>query len=97
MTRPRVLLIAHHFPPSGGSGSNRALAFARYVGEYGWDPVVITPGTAWATNRDDDLLRQLPEDVRVIRTRSFEPRPTRRQAPLTPAHSQRERAGRSRL
>ena len=28
---PRVLMLAHGFPPAGGSGSNRALAFARYL------------------------------------------------------------------
>jgi glycosyltransferase involved in cell wall biosynthesis len=68
-------MIEHHFPPAGGSGSNRALAFARYLGEYGWEPVVVTPGVAWAANRDDRLLAELPAGVRVMRTRSLEARP----------------------
>jgi len=42
----RVLMLAHHFPPAGGSGSNRALAFARYLPDHGWQPTVITPGAA---------------------------------------------------
>jgi glycosyltransferase involved in cell wall biosynthesis len=71
----RVLMIAHHFPPAGGSGSNRALAFARYLPEYGWEPTVVTPGAAWASPRDDGLLAELPAGLRVIRTRSWEPRP----------------------
>ena len=71
----RVLMIAHHFPPAGGSGSNRALAFARYLREYGWRPTVLTPGAEWAMNRDDRLGGEIPADVRVIRTRSWEPRP----------------------
>jgi glycosyltransferase involved in cell wall biosynthesis len=70
----RVLMIAHHFPPAGGSGSNRALAFARYLREYGWRPTVLTPGAEWAINRDDRLGGEIPADVRVIRTRSWEPR-----------------------
>src|SRR4051812_36963668 len=70
----RVLVIAHHFPPAGGSGSNRALAFARYLPEYGWRPTVLTPGAEWAANRDDGLLRDMPAELRVVRTRSFEPR-----------------------
>jgi glycosyltransferase involved in cell wall biosynthesis len=74
MTGGRVLMIAHHFPPAGGSGSNRALAFARYLPECGWQPVVLTPGEAWAMNRDDRLVGEVPADVRVIRTRSWEPR-----------------------
>ncbi|HTD76721.1 MAG TPA: glycosyltransferase family 4 protein, partial [Chloroflexota bacterium] len=60
---------------AGGSGSNRALAFARYLREYGWRPTVVTPGAEWAMNRDDRLGGEIPADVRVIRTRSWEPRP----------------------
>lgn len=71
----RVLMIAHHFPPAGGSGSNRALAFARYLPEYGWTPTVLTPGMQWAANRDAGLLAELPVGLRVVRTRSFESRP----------------------
>ena len=70
-------MLAHHFPPAGGSGSNRALAFTRYLPEYGWQPTVITPGAAWAANRDEELLQEVPEGVRVVRTRSWEPAPAR--------------------
>jgi glycosyltransferase involved in cell wall biosynthesis len=70
---PRVMVIAHGFPPAGGSGSNRALAFARYLPLHGWRPVVLTVGAAWATNRDDGLLAEVPRDVAVVRTRSLEP------------------------
>lgn len=70
-----VLMVAHGFPPAGGSGSNRALAFARYLPVHGWRPVVLTPDAAWAAQRDDGLLRLVPDGTRVIRTPSFEPRP----------------------
>ncbi len=76
MAHRRVLMIAHHFPPAGGSGANRALAFARYLPEYGWEPTVITPAEAWANNRDDDLLAQVPRELQVIRTRSLESKPS---------------------
>src|SRR5438034_90766 len=92
----RVLMIAHHFPPAGGSGANRALAFARYLPEYGWQPIVITPAAAWASNRDDDLLVQIPHDVRVVRTRSLESKPA---PPLSraPREQPRPRATKSAL
>jgi glycosyltransferase involved in cell wall biosynthesis len=73
-------MLAHHFPPAGGSGSNRALAFARYLPTYGWLPTVITPTAAWAANRDDALLAELPDGLRVVRTRSWEPRPAAKPA-----------------
>ncbi len=87
MPQRRVLMIAHHFPPAGGSGSNRALAFARYLPEYGWQPTVLTPAPVWAANHDDGLLAQLPRSVRVIRTRSFEARPAGLAPTLTPAEA----------
>ncbi len=38
----KVLLIAYHFPPAGGSGVRRTFAYARYLSEYGWEPIVLT-------------------------------------------------------
>src|SRR5256885_1034498 len=75
MSHGRVLMIAHHFPPASGSGSDRAPALARYLPEYGWQPIVLTPAEAWAGNRDDGLLAQVPPALRIVRTRSLEPRP----------------------
>ena len=83
MSGGRVLMLAHHFPPTGGSGSNRALAFARYLPIYGWRPTVITPAEAYAINRDDRLLGEVPPHVRVVRTRSFEAMPRRARAVAT--------------
>jgi glycosyltransferase involved in cell wall biosynthesis len=71
---PRVLVIAHGFPPASGSGAVRALAFARYLPMHGWRPTVLTVGSAWAANRDDSLLAEVRGDLEVLRTRSFEPR-----------------------
>lgn len=39
----RVLFISYYFPPIGGIGSERPLAFARLLPEFGWEPVVLTP------------------------------------------------------
>jgi glycosyltransferase involved in cell wall biosynthesis len=71
-------MLAHHFPPAGGTGSNRALAFARYLPEHGWRPTVITPGAGWAANRDEGLLGEVLDTVHIVRTRSWEPRPARK-------------------
>lgn len=71
----RFVFLAHAFPPVGGSGSNRALAFTRYLGQYGWRPIVVTPGVEWASPRDDGLLGELPPRVAIVRTRSWEALP----------------------
>jgi glycosyltransferase involved in cell wall biosynthesis len=91
-------MIAHHFPPAAGSGSIRALAFTRYLPEHGWRPTVLTPGAAWASPRDDALALQIPSDVRVVRTRSWEPRPRPPTASAAaPSHATRPSAVRSQL
>ncbi|MBX5462348.1 MAG: glycosyltransferase, partial [Steroidobacteraceae bacterium] len=38
----RVLIIAHHFPPSGSTASRRPGSMAKYLPEFGWEPVVLT-------------------------------------------------------
>jgi glycosyltransferase involved in cell wall biosynthesis len=64
----RVLAISYYFPPLGGIGSVRALKFAKYLPEFGWDPVVVTPrdGTYY---RDPTLEF---DERKVVRTASLE-------------------------
>jgi len=69
-------MVAHAFPPAGGSGPNRALASARYLPMFGWRPVVLTPEARWAINRDNQALRGIPRALTVARTGSFETMPT---------------------
>jgi glycosyltransferase involved in cell wall biosynthesis len=38
----RILFIANHFPPIGGGGVQRAAKFARYLPEFGVEPVILT-------------------------------------------------------
>ncbi|MBI3856856.1 MAG: glycosyltransferase [Planctomycetes bacterium] len=37
----RALMVAFHFPPSGAVAAQRAHKFARYLPEFGWEPVVV--------------------------------------------------------
>lgn len=70
MTKPlrRVLLIAYHFPPlSGSSGIQRTLRFARYLPDFGWEPIVLTANRGAYEQCSDDQLRDIPSGTRVIR------------------------------
>jgi glycosyltransferase involved in cell wall biosynthesis len=73
----RVLLLAYHFPPIGGGGTQRALKLARYLPEFGYDVTVLTgPGDAterW-TPRDSTLLAGL-SGVEIRRLAGPEPDP----------------------
>lgn len=87
--RPTVVLVAYYYPPLGGVGTQRALSFARYLPEHGYDVVVVTPRRgAYGLDPSlpgDDALR----GVRVLRTGSFEPavlaRSLRRRRAAAPA------------
>lgn len=69
----RLLLIAFHFPPlQGSTGVHRSLAYARYLGQFGWDVTVLTatPGAYPRQSVDNNDL--IPAGIRVIRARALD-------------------------
>ena len=70
--RKSVLLIANDFPPIGGGGVHRPFYFAKYLGNHGWSPVVLTVKDVAYRTKDPSLLEELPADVPIVRTESFE-------------------------
>ena len=73
MTLKKVLLISYLFPPVGGPGVQRALKFAKYLPEFGWDPVVLTVKAINYSVYDPSLLKELSSEVEIIRTESLDP------------------------
>jgi len=69
MERKRILIIAHFFPPLGGAGVQRPLKFAKYLPDFGWDPIVLSvKNPDWHYAHDPELLKELPSDVKIIRS-----------------------------
>ncbi|MBN1936401.1 MAG: glycosyltransferase [Anaerolineae bacterium] len=62
--KKHVLVISFDFPPQGGTGAIRVTKFAKYLPEFGWQPVVVASDALW--NPDDSLARDVP-DVPVYR------------------------------
>ena len=75
MTRRNVLLITYYFPPSGGSGVQRPTKFVKYLPQFGWDPIVLTvqPEFAAYPNLDSQLETDIPAEIQVHRTKSWDP------------------------
>lgn len=68
MKRRRVLMVGFHFPPTrGSSGVQRLLHFARHLPAHGWDPTVLTVHPRAYVRTGDDLLQDVPKDLRVVR------------------------------
>ncbi|MCK5811972.1 MAG: glycosyltransferase family 4 protein [Clostridiales bacterium] len=68
----KVLLIADEFPPVGGAGVQRTIKFVKYLREYGYEPIVFTRGDTHILLRDDTLIKEIPKDVVVIRTKPYD-------------------------
>ena len=71
--RKRVLIITYYWPPSGGSGVQRWLKFARYLPEYGIDPVIYTPSDPEPDVFDDSLMHDVPSGITVVKQPIGEP------------------------
>ncbi len=70
---PRVLITTYYFPPAGGAGVQRTLKFVKYLREFGWEPVVLTARDADYPARDETLIAEIPEGVKIYRAPLFEP------------------------
>ena len=69
----RVLIITYYWPPSGGSGVQRWLKFAKYLPQLGWEPVIYTPLNPEPNAIDEALCREIPEGMTVLKRKIFEP------------------------
>ena len=63
----RVLFIAYLFPPIANSGTQRPLKFAKYLSEYGWDPIVLTAAQFTGHSTDPHLFDELDHELEIVR------------------------------
>ena len=69
----RVLIISYYWPPTGGSGVQRWVKFAKYLPSEGWQPVIYTPENPEQLAVDESLAAEVPAEAEVIRTHITEP------------------------
>ena len=75
---PRVLMVSAHFPPDTGAATHRVRLLAPHLPKYDWDPTVVSVDPRDYEGRlDPELVRLLPDDLRVIRSRAWSARWTR--------------------
>lgn len=70
----KALIISYYWPPSGGSGVQRWMYFAKYLGEFGIEPTVITVNEKQASysSVDESLVQEI-EHIRTFKTSTLEP------------------------
>jgi glycosyltransferase involved in cell wall biosynthesis len=69
----KVLIISYYWPPAGGPGSQRAVKFAKYLPDFGWEPVILTVRKGEYTYLDPSLESDISAKMIVRRTPSIEP------------------------
>jgi glycosyltransferase involved in cell wall biosynthesis len=69
----KVLLITYYWPPCGGIGVLRCLKFAKYLREFGWEPIIFTADNAHYPSIDYSNEKDIPENLTVLRQRIWEP------------------------
>ena len=69
----RVLIISYYWPPTGGSGVQRWVKFAKYLPSEGWQPVIYTPENPEQLAIDESLAAEIPETIEIVKTRILEP------------------------
>lgn len=69
----KVLIITYYWPPSGGIGVLRCLKIAKYLREFGWEPVIYTAKDADYPTIDHSNDQDIPEGAEVIRHPIWEP------------------------
>lgn len=70
----KVLIITYYWPPSGGSGVQRWVYFARFFKDAGLTPIVLTVDGEKASYRYiDNSLEGMVGDIEVHRTNTLEP------------------------
>ena len=69
----KVLIITYYWPPAGGPGVQRVLKFAKYLPEFGWEPVILTVENGEFPAIDESLLNDIPDGIKVYKTKTLEP------------------------
>lgn len=69
----KVLIVTYYWPPAGGPGVQRWLKFAKYLPEFGWEPIIYTPENPSYPLIDETLIKEVPKDLKIVKTNIWEP------------------------
>lgn len=69
----KALIITYYWPPAGGPGVQRWLKFAKYLPQFGIEPVLYTPLNPHYPITDPSLEEDIPHGITVIKRSIIEP------------------------
>ncbi|MFO7448224.1 MAG: hypothetical protein R6W90_17835 [Ignavibacteriaceae bacterium] len=69
----KVLFVTYYWPPSGKASIHWPLKIIKHLPKFGWQPSVLTAKKDIFSHKDESLLKEISNDVKVIKTNSIEP------------------------
>ena len=69
----KVLIITYHWPPSGGISVLRCLKFAKYLRDFGWEPVIYTAKDPAYQYYDYNNEKDVPDGIEIHKIKISEP------------------------
>lgn len=72
-SRKKILILCYYWPPAGGSGVQRHLKFAKYLRDFGWEPIIYTVKNGEYPETDETLLSEVPSGIEIIKRPITEP------------------------
>jgi glycosyltransferase involved in cell wall biosynthesis len=69
----KVLFFSYYWPPSGRASLHLPLKIIQHLPSFGWQPTVVTIDEDTFSQKDESLLKEIPENLKVIKTKVFEP------------------------
>ena len=69
----KALIITYYWPPAGGSGVQRWLKFVKYFRDFDIEPIVYTVKNPNYALEDESLLKDIPENVEILKQPIWEP------------------------
>lgn len=69
----KVLIVTYYWPPSAGSGVQRWVKFAKYLPDFGWEPIIFTPENPDFHVKDGTLIKDISPDLEVLKFPIWEP------------------------
>jgi glycosyltransferase involved in cell wall biosynthesis len=69
----QVLFITYYWPPSGKASLYWPLGIIKHLPKSGWQPIVLTVKEDSFTQTDNSFAKDLPLDLKVIRSKTYEP------------------------
>lgn len=69
----KVLIITYYWPPASSPGVFRFVKFARYLPDFGFQPIILTVKNGSYPSSDETLIKEIDPDIKVYKTKTIEP------------------------